>query len=483
MSHSHRAQGKLMQTLGLTSAIFLVVSSVIGSGVYKKVAPMADSLQSPVLVLVCWMLAGVMSLFGALSNAEVAGMLADSGGEFVYYKRIYGRFMAFIYGWSVFAVIKSAAIASIGYVFSQSFQAMIPLPHLPASLESIDLLGIFKPFENSGVKMLTILVILVLTFLNTRGLKGGSYLSSTISQVILGGLAVIVITGLIMGGGSFHNLTTNAAGYVPRRWYDFDLIKGMFGAMLAAFWAYEGWNLIGFIGGEIKDPKHNLPISIFGGIVVVILVYLLVNFTYLYVLPIDRIIDVFKTQNEIAAIAVVGIYAGRMGILALSFLILFTTLGCTNTSIIMPARIYYAMAKDRLFFAPAADVHPRYNTPNNALWIQGLWSSLLVLSGSFDQLTDMLIFAAFFFYGATSLGVFILRVREPGLVRPYKVWGYPVVPAVFILFCMSLIIITFFTRPREAFLGMALVLSGVPFYIYWTFRSRREMRKTGESKA
>jgi basic amino acid/polyamine antiporter, APA family len=201
------------------------------------------------------------------------------------------------------------------------------------------------------------------------------------------------------------------------------------------------------------------------------------------VLPIDRIIDVFKTQNEIAAIAVVGTYAGRVGIMALSILILFTTLGCTNTSIIMPARIYYAMAKDRLFFASAADVHPRYNTPNNALWIQGLWSSLLVLSGSFDQLTDMLIFAAFFFYGATSLGVFILRVREPGLVRPYKVLGYPVVPAIFILFCMSLIIITFFTRPREAFLGMGLVLSGVPFYIYWTFRSRREMRKTGESNA
>ncbi len=474
MTHKPGAQGKLVQILTVGSATMLVVSSIIGSGVYKKVAPMADALQSPLLVLLCWLLAGIISLFGALSNAEVAGMLADSGGEYVYYKRIYGRFMAFIYGWSVFAVIKTAAIASIAYVFSQSFHSLCPLPDLPESIENIRLLGLFKPFENAGVKGLTILTILVLTFLNSRGLRGGSFLSSTLSKVIIVGLGLIVVSGLLFGGGSLKNITTNSASYIPRHWWDFNLVKAMFMAMLAAFWAYEGWNHIGFIGGEIKNPNRNLPVSIFSGMAIVITAYLLVNFTYLYVLPVDQLIDVYKTQNDIAAIIVVRSYAASAGTLILSVLILLTTLGATNSNVIMPARIFYAMGKDNLFFAGSSYVHPKYNTPSTALWIQSCWSSFLVLTGSFDQLTDMLIFAAFLFYGFTTFGVFILRVREPRMPRPYKVWGYPFVPGLFILFCLCLIIITCITRPREAGLGLALMLSGIPFYLYWTSRHNRK---------
>jgi len=243
--------------------------------------------------------------------------------------------------------------------------------------------------------------------------------------------------------------------------------------MLAAFWAYEGWNLIGFVGGEIKNPHRSLPIIIFNGMITVIIVYLLVNFTYLYVMPVDQLIEVSHTQNGIAAIAVVGKYAPGAGVLLLSLLILLTTLGCTNTTVIMPPRLYYAMAKDKLFFPAAAEIHPRFNTPNKALWIQCVWTCLLVLSGSFDQLTDMLIFASFFFYGLTTLGVFIMRIREPLRERPYRVWGYPVVPAVFILYCMALVVITFFTRPREAFLGAALMCAGVPVYLYLEYRNKK----------
>lgn len=477
MAHTSGSQGKLVQLLTVGSATLLIVSSVIGSGIYKKVAPMADALQSPLLILLCWLLAGIITIFGALSNAEVAGMLADSGGEYVYFRHIYGRFMAFLFGWSIFTVIKSASIASIGYVFSQSFNSVVHLPSLPSSIENIDLFGIFRPFENAGVKGLTILVIIVLTFLNSRGLKGGSFLSSNISKLILGGLLLIVISGMLFGGGNIKNITTCSLTYIPRNWWDFSLVKAMFGAMLAAFWAYEGWNLIGFVGGEIKNPHRNLPIIIFRGMAAVIVVYLLVNFTYLYVLPVDQMIDVFKTQNGIAAISVVGKYAPGAGTLALIVLILFTTLGCTNTTVIMPPRLYYAMAKDKLFFKGAADIHPKYNTPNKALWIQCIWTSLLVLSGSFDQLTDMLIFAAFFFYGLTTLGVFIMRVKEPDRERPYRVWGYPVVPAIFLLFCIALIIITFFTRPREALLGAVLMCAGIPVYLWLSYRTKRQERK------
>lgn len=428
---------------------------------------MSADLLSPTLVLLCWVLAGFISLFGALSNAEIAGMLAGAGGEYVYFKRIYGRFMAFLYGWSVFTVIKSAAVASIAYLFSHSFNSIVPLPHLSPSLEQIEFLGVFKPFENFGVKSFTILLIVGLTFINTKGLKIGSSLSSSITRLILVGLSVIVISGLLFGGGHFSNITTNSSSYVHRNWYDFELIKAMFAAMLAAFWAYEGWNSIGFMGGEIKNSRKNIPLALFGGMAIVMTIYLLVNFTYLYILPVDKLIDVYKSQNTIAAVAVVSQFANGAGVNILTFLILFTALGCTNSTILMPPRIYYAMAKDGLFFPKAADIHPKYNTPNHALWIQAIWSSLLVISGSFDQLTDMLVFAAFFFYGATSLGVFIMRFREPNLERSYKVWGYPVIPGFFVLFCLALVIISFFTNPREAMIGTMLMLAGIPFYIYW----------------
>ncbi|MBL7780083.1 MAG: amino acid permease [Saprospiraceae bacterium] len=462
-----KQQGQLVRSITLAAAVMLVVSSVIGSGVYKKVAPMSAELLSPSLVLWAWFLAGIISLFGALSNAEIAGMMADSGGEFVYFRRIYGRFMAFLWGWSTFAVIKTAAVSSIAYVFSQSFNSIFPLPHLPESIESIEI-GVFKPFESAGVKGLTILLILVLTFLNTRGLKNAAALSTWITRLVIVGLLGIVVSGLLWGGGSFSNFNTPSVNYVPRDWTDFSLIKAMFAALLAAFWGYEGWNTVGFIGGEIKNPNRNLPLALFSGMLIIMGAYLLVNFTYLYVLPIDSLIDVHKAHNDIAAVAVVRHFAGDFGALLISVIILITTLGCTNSTILMPPRVYYAMAKDGLFFPRAAEIHPTYNTPNPALWMQGIWACLLVLSGSFDQLTDMLIFAAFFFYGATAFGVFVLRLREPNAERPYKVWGYPVVPALFVLFCAALIIITCINHPREASIGTVLMLSGLPFYFYWT---------------
>ena len=461
-----KKQGQLVRSVTLAAATILVVSSVIGSGVYKKVAPMSAELLSPDLVLCAWVLAGIISLCGALSNAEIAGMMADSGGEYVYFRKIYGRFMAFLWGWSTFAVIKTAAVAGIAYVFSQSFNAIFPLPHLPASIENFEFI-IFKPFENAGVKALTITLILTLTFLNTRGLKGAAALSTWATRLVIVGLIGIVISGLAFGGGSMANFQTPASSFVQREWTDFLFIKAMFTALLAAFWAYEGWNTLGFIGGEIQNPKRNLPLALFAGMMVIIGAYFLVNFTYLYVLPIDQIVGVHQAQNEIAAVAVVRHFAGGFGATLISIVILITTLGCTNATILMPPRVYYAMAKDGLFFPRAAEIHPKYHTPNPALWMQGLWACLLVLSGSFDQLTDMLIFAAFFFYGATAFGVFIMRKREPDAERPYRVWGYPIVPALFVLFCVTLIIVTCFTHPREAGLGVVLMLTGVPFYYWW----------------
>ena len=218
-------QGQLIRSLGLFSAFMLTVSSVIGSGIYKKVGPMSLELLSPSLVLMCWVLAGVITVCGALSNAEIASMLADSGGEYVYYRKIYNRFFAFLYGWTSFTVIRSASLASIGYVFAQSFNSLVPLPELPASMAEISLFGIFTPFSNFGVKALTIGLILFLTYINYRGLKGGEGLSRYVLIMVTIVIAVIIVLGLTIGGGSFHNLQVTATGYVDRDWYDSGFIQ------------------------------------------------------------------------------------------------------------------------------------------------------------------------------------------------------------------------------------------------------------------
>ena len=461
-------ENQLVRRITLISAITLVVSSIIGSGVYKKAGKMSLELGSPKLVLLAWILAGVVSLFGALSNAEIAGMMADSGGEYVYFRRIYGRFMSFIFGWSIFSIIKTASVSSIAYVFAQSLNNIIPLPHLPESIETMQF-WIFMPFQDAGIKAVTILLIVALTFLNTRGLKGGELFSNWITRLVILGLSLIVITGMFSGHGSVENLTMPSANYVERSWTDITLISSLFTAMLAAFWGYEGWNTVGFLGGEIQNPNKNLPLALFGGLLIVMTAYILVNATYHYLMPIDDLMQIGqKGSNKVAAIEAIRTYGGDLGSKFLSLIILITTLGCTNSTIIMPPRMYYAMAKDGLFFRAAAEIDPVTKTPNNALWMQCVWACALVLSGNFDQLTDMLIFAAFFFYGATALGVFILRVKEPNAERPYKTWGYPIVPAIFVLFCITLIVNTLWKSPEESGKGLFLMLTGLPFYYHWT---------------
>lgn len=429
---------------------------------------MAAELGSPWLVLLAWAGAGLITLFGALSNAEVAGMMADAGGEYVYFKRIYNRFLAFIFGWSCFTVIRSSALASIAYVFAQSFDNLVHLPQLPASLASAQLLGIFTPFDNFGVKALTIFLVVGLSAYNALGVKTGESLSRWVTYVVMGSILLVVVAGLTIGGGSWANMSRISEAHYTSDYFSGAFVSHFFTAMLAAFWAYEGWSSIGYLGGEIRNANRNLPLALVFGVLCIITLYTSINFTYLFVLPVDEIIAAHEQQNTIAAVAVVGHFLGNTGAMMMAVLILFTTFGSSNSTAMTPPRLYYAMARDGVFFRWAGYIHPKYHTPSKALMLQAVWSSLLVLSGSFDQLTDMLVFASFFFYAAVTLGVFILRVREPDTPRPYKAWGYPVVPLLFLLFCLALLTITITTKPREALLGIGLTLSGIPFWYFWT---------------
>jgi basic amino acid/polyamine antiporter, APA family len=296
--------------------------------------------------------------------------------------------------------------------------------------------------------------------------------TNVITVIVLISLFIIVMAGLSAGGGVFSNVTTNAGTYPPDSFTQSGgFLKAMFLAMLAAFWAYEGWINIGFVGDEIRNPQRNIPRILIFGMLIITGIYLVVNFTYLYVLPVDAMINVASSPNTIAAVEVIRHFAGFEGAFAISVLIIVTTLGCTNATILTSARIYYAMAKKGLFFKQAAEVHPEYHTPNKSLWIFAIWSSILVFSGTFDQLTDMLVFAQFIFYGLVVAGIFILRKQSASVPNAYKTLGYPVVPILYLLFCAGLLLNTLVERPREAIMGLVLIAVGTPFY-FWFKRGK-----------
>lgn len=466
ITHEVHSSG-LLTKLGLYTAILIVISSMIGSGIFKKAAPMSMDLQSGGILLLCWIIAGVITLIGATTNAEVAGMIAAPGGQYVYFKEMFGKAFAFLYGWSCFSVIQTASIASIAYVFAESVNAIIPLPHLSEATEQITVLGIFNPFASFGVKALTIATIIFLTAANYLGVIFGGIISNFFTTLKVIGMLVIIFLGLTISGGSVDNISPLGPNPGANYGTSLGLFGAMFAAMLGAFWAYDGWNNIGYLGGEVKNPKRNIPMALFIGVGVVMTIYLLVNFVYLYVMPVDEMIAIAGKENTIIAVEVMRKILGNGGALFISVLIMISTFGTTNGTILASSRIYFAMAKDNLFFKSCGDVHSRFKTPSNSLIFQGIWSSLLVLSGTFDQLTDMLIFASFIFYGAGAYGVIVLRRKMKDTPRPYKAIGYPVLPLIFVLFCITLVVVTIIQNPRDAGIGLALVLSGIPFYMFW----------------
>lgn len=458
---NYMSSPQLARSLGLRLVIVFVVANILGSGVYKKVAPMAAELHSSGWVLAAWLLGGIISLFGALSYAEVAGMLAGTGGDYVYYQKIYNKFFAFQFGWSTFTIIQTGAISSLAYVFAQSLHSIADLPPMLASLADYNIRGIFYPFKDFNVKITAIALIILLTWINSRGLKTGAWLGTAILLLVLAGIGTIIIFGLTSPEANisqaFSFKTTNEQPVT---------FTAMFTAMLAAFWAYQGWASVGFIGGEAKNANRNIPAGIAIGCFIVIGLYLLVNTAYLSLLPVQALEKINASENTVAAIEAVKVFWGRSGEVFIAVLILITTLGCNHATIITSSRIYYAMAKENLFFSRVARLN-RHAVPANSLLLQCIWASVLVLSGTFDQLTNMIIFAVFAFYGATALGVFILRKKMPGAQRTYKVWGYPVVPAIVILFSAALFINTIIAKPREAGIGLALMLTGVPMWYYF----------------
>lgn len=470
-------KAKLLKSFGLNMAIVLVVSNIIGSGVFKKVAPMSEGLLSPNLVILAWILAGLVTLFGVLTIAEAGTMFPHSGGAYSWLEKMYGKTISFFYGWTCFTVIQTAAIASIAFVFAGAVNTFVKFPELSESLTSINMGETIYPFRNIGAKIVAALLIIILTFVNVKGAKHGGLVSQIFTWIIIICIIAIIAFGLSSAMGSFGNVATNSVKYPSPDFAKFGglgIVMVMVIAMRNAFWGYEGWISLGFVGAEIQNPGRNVPRALIIGIFIVIVAYVSLNITYLYVMPIDELLAAVNAdQNAIAAVIVMDKVFGIWGGYIISAMILISTLGCTNTTILTASRIYYAMAQKGLFFKKAATLHPANKTPSKSLIYQCIWACILVFSGSFDLLTDLLIFAAFIFYGMIVFGVIVLRYKMKDTPRPYKTIGYPVVPILFVIFCILLVVISIIEMPYQSLIGLGLILSGLPFYLIWYKRSKK----------
>ncbi len=478
-SPTQKQSHALLPSLGLFTTLSIVVGAVIGSGIFKKPAVMAGQLGSPELLIGVWVLAGIITLFGALTNAEIAGMISRTGGQYIFFQKMYGDFMAYLYGWSVFAIIQTGSIASITYVFSQYFEEFFPLMQLPdATVQSavihIPFIGAISPLADIGVKMLTIGIIVGLTTVNYLGVRFGGTVQNIFTVLKVAAILFLVAAGFTVGAGSLDHFSLDSTAGVPPNG---PLMLALVAAMSGAFWAYDGWNNITYIAGEVREPQRTIPRALMLGTLIIISVYVLTNLAYLYLLPID-----VMAGSQLVASDAARVILGNRGAEFVAIAVMISTFGTSNGTILASARVYFAMARERMFFPSIGAIHPTFRTPGNALILQAAWTSILVLTGTFDTLTDMLIFVSWIFYALGAFGIFILRRTMPDTPRPYRVWGYPVVPALFVVFACIYVAftlygdITAYAEGRAEIInsvfGLILVGMGIPFYIY--FRSQNK---------
>lgn len=470
---------QLLAKLGLFTTVAIVVGAVIGSGIFKKPAFMALHLGSPELLIGIWVLAGVLTLFGALTNAEIAGMITATGGQYIFFQKMYGELFAYLYGWAIFAVIQTGSIASITYVFSEYTQFFITLPRFSAEIEQgfrvfIPAVGNIYPLENFGVKSLTIVIILGLTLVNYFGVKLGGAVSAFFTFMKVAAILFLVVVCFAYSQGSLDNFTTASVNFHSP---EFNLLSGFMIALAGAFWAYDGWNNITYIAGEVKRPNRNIPIALGVGTLIVITVYILINLAFIYVMPIEQM-----AQSTLVAADAAEIAMGALGGAFVAAAVMVSTFGTANGTIMASARVYYAMSNRKMFFPAIGKVHEKWHTPANALMLQAVWSSVLVISGTFDILTDMLIFVSWIFYAIGAYGVFVLRKKMPDAERPYKVWGYPYVPAIFVIFATMFVVVTVYndvqmylegkTEIINSVFGLLLCLIGIPLYYYFKSQNK-----------
>ena len=430
-------QPQLIRALGLWETTAIVMGIMIGSAIFIVPAEMTREVGSERAALGVWIISGILSLFGALSFAELASMFPQAGGQYVYLREAYGHLVSFLCGWTFFLAVQSGGISTVAVGFGQYLADFFPI----------------NPVQQ---KLAGSLAIVVLTAINYRGVREAGWVQSVLTGAKVGAMVALVALGfaLVHGpvGGAVKLPTPAGWGFLSS-----------FGvAMVAALWAYDGWNNGTFAADEVKSPERNIPLGLMLGTGAVVVIYILVNLVYYHVLPLVTVAH----SPRVAAEAGTHLF-GRSGAHWVSLAIIVAMLGCVNGMILAGARVYYAMARDGLFFRWCGNVHPRFHTPHLSLLFQAAWAILLVLLGTYEQLFTFVIFAGWIFYALAALGVIILRHTRPNLPRPYRVSGYPLVPAIFVLAAAVFILNTILARPFESGIGAGIVALGIPAYLLW----------------
>ncbi|SDL95907.1 basic amino acid/polyamine antiporter, APA family [Daejeonella rubra] len=458
-------QNEMKRELGLLDATLLVAGSMIGSGIFIVAADITRNVGSAGWLIAVWLITGLMTLIAAVSYGELSAMFPKAGGQYVYLKEAYNPLVGFLYGWSFFAVIQTGTIAAVGVAFSK-FTAYL----WPQVSEDLILLTVGS-VKISAAQVLAIAIIILLTYINTKGVKGGKMIQTSFTLTKLVSLFGLIIFGFIVmkpeiwtsnwenawsmqklsPDGSFQSLTIAAA------------LGAVAAAMVGSIFSSDAWNNVTFIAGEVRNPKRNIGLSLFLGTMIVTIVYVLANLVYLAVLPLEEIAYAEKDRVAVAASSVIF---GNVGTVIIALMIMVSTFGCNNGLILAGARVYHTMANDGLFFKKTATLN-KHAVPEFGLWLQCLVASALCLSGKYGDLLDMISFVVVIFYVLTILGIYILRVKRPDAERPYKAFGYPFLPALYIIMGISFCILLIIYKPNFTWPGLIIVLTGVPIYYMW----------------
>ncbi len=463
MPQDKPADVDFIRKLGLADTAFLVIGAVLGSGIYMTPGLIAAGLPSPGLLLLVWLAGGLITLCGALTFAELGAMYPQAGGQYIYLREAYGPAAAFLFGWAFFGFIMCGGLAALAVGFADFLGSFFPALSTGRILARTVLMGL--PVSLSAGQIVAAAAILVLTLVNTFGIRSGAVIQNGLTLIRLATVAGLVGLGLLIGhkagASNFHPLFVSG--------FPFPAVLQPVGlALVAVFWTYDGWYSVNCTAGEIRDPEKTIPRGLVLGVLSVTAIYVLVNFVYLLALPLERMRGVLRVGEQAAA----ALFGGG-GAALFAALVTVSIFGCLDANILFGPRVFYAMARDGHFFRAMGRLGRRSRVPTSALWSQAAWAAVLCLSGTYESLYEFMLFALLLFFAATGLAVFVLRRRAPGLARPYRTWGYPAVPLVFVGMSLAVFASIVASRLWPSLVGAGLLAAGLPVYLVWKRRSGR----------
>jgi APA family basic amino acid/polyamine antiporter len=456
------SEPKLVRQIGLFDATMIMVGIVIGSGIFLSTGIIAASIPSAGLILLAWVVGGLLTLAGAFTYAELGAAMPEAGGQYVYINKAYGELAAFLFGWVFFFAYMTGGVAFLALAFVEYLAFFFPILSTDNPLFTIGRGGL----SLSAGHFVGIGVISVLTLVNFLGVGLGKTVQNTLTVIKIGTILVFVFLAFSFGNIQPMDITATAQDLSFGQ-----AVTGFFVALVAVSWAFDGWNNVNFVAGEIINPQRNLTLALIVGTLIITLLYVGLNVVYLMSMPVSEIAGVYRVA-EVSATAVLGNKAAVF----ISAAVLISVVGALNANVLTGARVYYAMAKDGLFFSNAARIHPRFKTPGFALLIQAIWSCVLMLSGNLEQIVTYSIFMAIVFWVVAAASLFTLRKKFPDLPRPYRAWGYPVVPFLFILASVGILLNTLLAKPVESLSGVGLIVIGLPAYYFWRRRRKEEAK-------